>query len=266
MPKENKKRSIIFALLLLMLIIFFHYIGVIVFFEGLSRKILNPVATKTHQFSQKINYVFQVFFTPIEDLDFTNNEQHDQEKEKLKSEVFLLLQENQELRQQLLFEKRNNYKLVSSQVVGKSLEGIEQVLILNKGIDSGININQPVIVGDGILIGKISKVNQQTSFVRLINDNQSKIGATILNRNKSLGIVEGGYGLSLRMKLIPRDEVVVNEESIITSGVEEEIPYGLLIGKVAMVENEPYQPFQQAVLYPSADLSHLNLVSVIIGY
>ena len=45
----------------------------------------------------------------------------------------------------------------------------------------------------------------------------------------------------------------------------ENMPYGLLIGTVAVVENEAYKPFQQAVLNPATDLSHLTLVTVLIN-
>ena len=113
-------------------------------------------------------------------------------------------------------------------------------------------------------MGKITKVEKQLAVVRLISDNQIKVAATVLNNERSLGVVEGGYGLSVRMSFIPRNEVVQVGDQIITSGLELNIPRGLLIGSVAAVENEPYQPFQQAVLTPAADLAKLTLVSVLL--
>lgn len=113
------------------------------------------------------------------------------------------------------------------------------------------------------MIGTIAKIEKNISLVRLINDNQSKIAATILNRDNSLGVVEGGYGLSIRMNFIPRNETVLIGDKIITSGLEQTIPKGLLIGEVAVAENEAYQPFQQAVLTSATDLSKLFIVSVL---
>ena len=54
-------------------------------------------------------------------------------------------------------------------------------------------------------------------------------------------------------------------DQIITSGLEQSIPRGLLIGEVAVAENEAYQPFQQAVLTTATDLSKLTIVSVLLS-
>ena len=65
------------------------------------------------------------------------------------------------------------------------------------------------------------------------------------------------------MDFIPRNEVVLVGDMVVTSGLEETIPRGLLIGEVAVAQNEAYQPFQQAVLTPSTDLTKLFIVSVL---
>jgi rod shape-determining protein MreC len=65
------------------------------------------------------------------------------------------------------------------------------------------------------------------------------------------------------MNFIPRNETVLVGDKIVTSGLEKTFPRGLLIGEVAVAENEAYQPFQQAVLTAAADLSKLSIVSVL---
>ena len=153
---------------------------------------------------------------------------------------------------------------MAAEVVGKNTDSADKTIIINVGEEAGLKVDQPVVAGDGILVGKITKVEKQLAVVRLISDNQIKVAATVLNNERSLGVVEGGYGLSVRMSFIPRNEVVQVGDQIITSGLELNIPRGLLIGSVAAVENEPYQPFQQAVLTPAADLAKLTLVSVLL--
>jgi rod shape-determining protein MreC len=115
------------------------------------------------------------------------------------------------------------------------------------------------------MIGKIIQVERDISVARLVNDNQSSVGATMLNRDRSLGVVEGGFGISLQMNLIPRDEVVQIGDSIVTSGLEEFIPRGLVLGTVASIENEAYKPFQKAIVTPGVDLSKLTIVSIVSG-
>lgn len=178
----------------------------------------------------------------------------------------LLTQENNQLRQLLAFHKRQPAPMVVANVVGKELLVSDQTILIDQGARAGIAPGQPVITGDGILVGEILKAEPDVATVRLINDNQSKISAAILNPDQSMGAVEGGYGISLRMNLIPRDESVRIGDQVVTSGLEEIIPRGLLIGTVAVIENEPYKPFQQAVLNPITDLSKLTLVSVLLTH
>ena len=91
-------------------------------------------------------------------------------------------------------------------ILGQNSDSAEKMVIIDVGNEAGIKLGQPVVAGDGILVGTIAKIEKDIAMVRLINDNQSKIAATILNRDGSLGIVEGSYGLSVRMNFIPRNE------------------------------------------------------------
>ena len=103
-----------------------------------------------------------------------------------------------------------------------------------------------------------------SSVVQLISDQYSKIAATVLNRDKSIGVVEGGFGLSLQMNFIPQNENISVGDNIITSGLEEEIPYGLILGYVDVVRKEPYQPFQKAILSSFVDISKAQNVSILL--
>lgn len=147
--------------------------------------------------------------------------------------------------------------------MAKNLDTADQIIILNRGANDGIKIDSPVTSGDGVLVGKIIKVEDSISFARVLSDNQSKIAATILNSDHSLGIIEGGFGLSIKMNFIPRNENIITGDQIITSGLELGMPRGLTIGKVAAIENESYQPFQQAVITPAVDYEKINFVGVL---
>lgn len=175
----------------------------------------------------------------------------------------LMQDENTELKKMLSFYREKNTTSTLAYVIGKEISEVDQVLVLDQGQNAGISVGQPVIAGEGVLVGMVIKVTPQTSLFRLVNDNQSRIAATILNRDHSLGVVEGGYGISLRMGLIPRDETILVGDQIVTSGLEQNIPRGLVIGSVTAVENEPYQPFQQAILTPAINVSKLTIVGVL---
>lgn len=162
------------------------------------------------------------------------------------------------------FKDRTAHDMLTARVVGQNFDSVEKSVVISAGRRDGVKIEQPVVTGEGILVGRVAEVDEEVAIVRLMNDSHSKAIATILNRSRSLGIVEGGYGLTLRMKFIPRTESVMIGDQIITSGTETGVPKGLLIGTVAVVENEAYKPFQQAVVTPATDLSKLLMVSVLL--
>lgn len=185
-------------------------------------------------------------------------------KEFEQTDIYLLEQENSELRKQMNFLQKSKFTHLGADVIGKNLDPLGSTLIINRGLNDGIKEGEPVIAGEGVLIGIIARVEQSSSVVRLINDNQSKIAATVANLDRSVGIVEGGYGLSIKMNFIPQNESITVGDVIITSGLQNNIPRGLQIGVVAAVEKEAYQPFQNAVVTPFVNLEKINLVSIII--
>lgn len=261
-----KAKNYFFIGFILAIIIFFHYLGWLSAPENGARVVIIPIAAKITSwrisFQDSYNYVFNHQATVDRyNQCLAKNENLELADAKLKD----LEKENAEIRKQLNFFHRRNFTAVAADIVGQSTDNVEKMVIIDVGDTAGIKFGQPVISGDGILVGTIAKVEKDISLVRLINDNQSKIAATILNKDNSLGVVEGGYGLSVRMNFIPRNETILIGDKIITSGLEQTIPRGLLIGEVAVAENEAYQPFQQAVLTTATDLSKLTIVSVLLS-
>ncbi len=180
------------------------------------------------------------------------------------SENILLKEENEQLRKQLNFFSRSRYQHTGADVIGRTVDPLSTTVTINRGARDGVARTNPVIVGDGVLVGTVIEVFDSVSYVRLINDTQSKIGATLLNKERTIGLVEGGYDIGVQMNFIPQNEIVSPGDMIVTSGLTDNMPRGLNIGTVEYIEKQPLEPFQQAVLKPIADLSYLTSVSVII--
>lgn len=175
-----------------------------------------------------------------------------------------LEEENTELRRQMNFFATSTYRHVGADVIGRSLQPVGTSLFINRGARDGIAERNPVVAAHGVLVGTIARVDERTSLVRLLTDDQSKVAATLVNKDKSLGLIEGGYDISVRMNFIPQNEAVRVGDHVVTSGLEDNMPRGLLIGDVAAVVKEAYQPFQYAIVNPAVSLTHLTEVSVII--
>lgn len=266
MPYSDKRNTKYLSIVaLIIVLIFFNFLGWLSPIKNISRDIFYYPIAALYQTEQKIMKNYQFLF--YKDECIRSHEQLQAEKRKtdlLSSQVDILSMENQELKKQINFTKTNKIPQLSTRIIGKDIEGTEQSVIIYGGANDGVRVGQPVIVEDGLLVGKVSKVEENISFVRLLSDNQNKVAATILGKDKSLGVVEGGYGISIKMDFIPRNEIVTVGSKVITSGLDGNMPRGLLIGTVVAVENEAYQPFQKAILEPTADLSKLNLVNVLL--
>lgn len=266
MAERSPKKIYLSILVTLLLLIFFHYVGWLNFFEKMIRQTMGAILSQTHSLSVGIKNQ-----SDYENLNSECRNEYEQivywqkQNEITFAQLKILEQENGELKKILNFYQQSTYQVVAATTIGKGSDNAERVLTISSGSDQGVKLNQPVVALDGILVGKVIKVSQNTSWVRLINDANSKIAATILNEEKSQGVVEGGYGLSVNMNFIPRNEKIAVGETVVTSGLDEDVPKGLLLGTVAAVVNETYQPFQKAVLNPAVDLAKITTVGIIVG-
>lgn len=244
--------------------IVFHWIGWLQPVELFFRGLIVPTSSRMYQWTTKAKSD-QTPFDRIEDLHRAYLDLEDAYTRSLVDQVRLrrLEEENQALRQQLGFIQAHHFDALSVEIIGKNIDPIGSTLLLPVGAPDRISIGDPVIVGDGILVGVISQVELDISIVRLLDDAQSKVAATLYNKEKSIGVVEGGHGRQIQMNFIPQNEVVDVGTLVVTSGLESTLPAGLLLGMVETVEQEPYQPFQQATLRPPVVFRTIERVSVL---
>lgn len=260
------KRIYLILTAILILLVFLNYAGAINFIKDRLRLAFLPIFTQTNNISVNVGDNYEFFRNKSAFFDAYRKCRSEMETESVElSKLKLLQDENNQLKDALNFREKTKLNSVVARVVGKNIEQTDQTILIDRGTEDGIALDQPVIVGNGILVGKIIKAENGLSVVRLINDNQSKIAGAALNGDKSLGVVEGGYGLSVKMNFIPRNETIRVGDVVVTSGLEQTIPRGLLIGAVTAIENETYRPFQSAVLAPGTDLAKIFLVSVIVS-
>lgn len=182
----------------------------------------------------------------------------------LEIENFLLASENSELRKQLSFFRTNkNYKWVNCNVIGNTFESHSSSITINCGTEDGIEAGQAVVVGEGVYVGKVQDIKNNYATVRLITDQKSKTGAMIMNKEMSKGVLEGGFGVGVQLKLLPENDSINEKQLVFTSGFEGTIPKGLIIGNVETAQKEKFEPFQTAIVKPILDLNELTIVSVV---
>lgn len=261
---RSKLVMIITFLAVILLLIFFHQLNLLKPIKNVFTAIFEPVQKPLSTAGYKINNFFG-YFNSLKSLK--------EENIKLKDEISKLILENNNLktslneteilRSELEFVKKYNYRYLAAQVIGRSPDNL-QVLIINKGEVDRIKNDLPVIVNDGILIGKIIQTQKTTAKILLLTDSHSLISASIENKEKSQGVVKGEHGLSLKMDLIPQDHEVKEGQLVVTSGLESNIPVNLVIGQINQILVKKGELFKQATLTPAASFNNLQIITVII--
>ncbi len=170
--------------------------------------------------------------------------------------------ENDELRRQLELLPRDKYELESSLIIGQDQRGSGSWVIIDKGESDGLKEGMPVIVYDGILVGKVSEVYEKSSKVLLLSDSASSINVSDIGTS-ARGILTGEYGLGLILGMVEQTDMIKVGDDIITSGLGGLMPRGLLVGNIEQISNTSDKLFQQAVVRPKIKYSDLNVVFVI---
>jgi len=258
------KKTLISILAVIGITILLHFVGWLRPVENALRSVIEPGSKLLYNLSIKL----KENNLPFENADefIANYKKISLEMDEYKQKAIQfdrIREENLDLREQLKFFTSSTYNHVGAEVIGKNIEPLANTIVLSRGQKDGVKVGDPVVVNNGILVGKIFRVESDISIARLINDHQSKIASTVLNQNKSIGLVEGGYGISVRMNFIPQNETIAPGDVVITSGLENQIPRGLIIGTVQTVEKEAYEPFQKAVLTPGVELDKIFLASIL---
>ena len=136
-------------------------------------------------------------------------------------------------------------------------------LVINKGSHNGLSDNLPVTTEQGIILGKIMETKNSTATVLLLTDPGSQIAVTTPEYNTTIGLAQGEFGLSIKIELIPQNITINPGDTIITSGIEENMPNGLVIGKVNRVFSNENELFKTATINPLINYEEVNIVSVI---
>ncbi|OGE83855.1 MAG: rod shape-determining protein MreC [Candidatus Doudnabacteria bacterium RIFCSPHIGHO2_02_FULL_43_13b] len=170
--------------------------------------------------------------------------------------------ENNLLREQLGIIPKNKYNLESAIIIGQDFIGSENWVMIDKGDKDSIKKDMPVIVSNGILVGKIKEVFPRTSKVSLITNPRSSINA-VVSETDAQGIVKGVFGLGLMFDMVLQTDVIKAGDEVITSGIGGNMPRGLLIGKIQNIQISNDGLFQKASVFPYAKFSKLRLVFVI---
>lgn len=179
-------------------------------------------------------------------------------KETLYQEALL---ENQRLRELLNFSKKIENRFIAAEVIGRDSSRWFNTIIVNRGKSSGVDLNYPVIVPQGI-VGQIIDVSKEYSKVLLITDRTSGVDS-LVQKTRRRGVVSGTGGNICELKYLLRKFGVENGDHIITSGMDGVFPKGLRVGSIIGIERKSSGIFQNVKVQPFVDFEKLEEVIII---
>lgn len=252
-------------------------IFVVLFFLKLSG-IYNPIQSSALRVMQPIYNVFYRAGNIISSSfgEGSDYESLELENESLKNEMVDLKlritdlesakQENVSLRQLLDYfeEEASDLPKSVARVVGRDQEN-QSILLLNAGRRDGVEINNAVVVQEGVIVAKIIEVFARSSKALILTDTQSRLAVTISGSAPTSKLANGERGLSIILDQIPQGEIINEGQLVITSGLESTIPRGLIVGEVEEIISESNDLFQRAILRPLIDYDTVYFVSVILS-
>jgi rod shape-determining protein MreC len=173
-----------------------------------------------------------------------------------------IYRENERLRSILAFKQKASFKVVVARVVARPADSWSSAVTIDKGKFNGIRRGMIAITYLG-LAGRVVEATDRTAKVMLINDPNIGVSA-VVKRSRQEGLVSGTLGGYLIMRYLPKDSDIQISDVILTSGLTELYPKGLLIGKVVEVGEEFSRLSRYAVIKPALDLTNIEEILIII--
>ncbi len=177
-----------------------------------------------------------------------------------------LAAEVEQLREQLGFQQMHpELETVNARVLGRDPDSLEKFIVINRGSNDGIAVGQAV-VSPNFLVGQVVEVDPDRARVLLLIDAGFQTGAR-LQTSRATGIVYGlwQFGERAEMRHIPIDTEIPDGEIVVTSGLTQGIPAGLVIGAVTNVQRDDVAKQITAEVLPLVSFDDIQTVTVITG-
>ncbi len=271
---KNKPLMILLAAVLLLGILAFTTSAdrSVTWLESAAGSVAQPVQTFAAKASNAIIAFFQrVFKTTDADKELEQLKVRFAQLEAAEGENKRLKAENERLKSLLNYvETLGDYEYVTASVIGNNQGVWFETFTINAGRNKGIEKDMCVITSSG-LVGRVSDVGATWSKVTAIIDVSSEV-SVMVERTRDVGIAHGLFSATDARKIelyyLPSGYDLVPGDIIVTSGMSDIFPKGILVGTVSEVERQTADSpslTRNAIIAPAVDFGHLEEVVVIVG-
>lgn len=181
----------------------------------------------------------------------------------LQKEQYLAM-ENAHLRELLNAPVRTEIKSVTGEILYDARDAFTRKIVLDRGIQAGVNVGQPVIDGKGV-VGQVTRVFPFTSEVTLLTDKDQAIPVQVArNGLRSIAYGRGQSGL-LDLHFMAANADIHAGDILITSGIDGVYPAGLSVAKVLKVESNSAGAFGRIVCEPLAGIERNKQLLILLA-
>ncbi|HKH76929.1 MAG TPA: rod shape-determining protein MreC, partial [Rubrobacteraceae bacterium] len=208
-------------------------------------------------------------------------ERRAREYEEDAAEAAGLRQENERLRRLLEAEDPAFDYAPLARVVAPVGDQLSDKFVINVGTEDGVKPEQPVVVGDNVLVGRTtSTVTPHTAEVMLITDQDFAAGVRLVPPDAPAeppegeapygqGLLQTGWEGYLGVNYVDLEARVEKGDFVVTSGRAGDrellFPPGLLVGTVETVTSLDIDQYQKIVVEPTVRPADLQEVRVVVG-
>ena len=203
----------------------------------------------------------------LSSVSFINNDNYIKSNELLESEINELKVQVEELKKvteikKIMVDKR----IINASIIKRSDRYWFNIITINKGKNDGIKKGNPVISTTG-LVGEVVIVNNNSSEIKLTtSNNKNYISAKFMVDDKEyFGIIKEYNTIKneLYLENVIGDISNYKDALVVTSGLSNNYPSGLLIGKIVDMKKDKFNLSNTFVIKPSADYNDINIVMVV---
>lgn len=196
-----------------------------------------------------------------------------------------LAQENQELRDQVGALRAENARLQAAGQENERLAGLLNLreqrfpeglaarvvardpsswfaqVAVDRGSEDGVGTETVAVSPEG-LVGRVSQLATRSCRVKLLVAAGSAV-PVMLARTGAVGILYGDGGYTCQIKFVSHDVDVQEGEEVLTSGLGQVYPGGLLVGRVIRNYGRTEALFQSLEVQPAVDFGRLRQVLLV---
>lgn len=192
-------------------------------------------------------------------------DQYDEVKQQTKNQA----QEIEHLKAELeLNQTLTSYQKVTANVITRSPDTWQDMLIVDKGSSDGVEGNMAVMSQKG-LIGRVMEVNSHSSKIQLLtsdNKNSNHFPVKISsNKGNSFGVLNN-YNVKEQQLIaseITGDQDIKEGDVVQTSGLGGNSPADLPIGTVVKVKPDSYGLNREVYIKPYAQMYDISVVTIV---